>query len=217
MTKPQYTLSYNRSRSSANWVAWRLDSSWIGSTGRVGDFAPDETLPAGWYRVTPADYVNPAYDRGHMTPSGDRTRTIPDNEATFLMTNILPQLDANNQGPWADFENYCRSLAQTGNEIYIVSGGVGNIGTIAQGRLVVPEYTWKVVLIIGNGDFDLSRITKRTRTIGLIIPNQGPITSNAWRNYRVSVNQVEALTGYNFYSNIPNRLQETIEGRIDTK
>lgn len=219
MPKPQYTLSYNRSRSSANWVAWRLDSSWIGSSGRNDSFRPDDTLPAGWYRVTPEDYTNPAYDRGHMTPSGDRTRTVVDNEATFLMTNILPQLDQNNQGPWADFENYCRSLAQTGNEIYIVSGGAGNIGTLAQGRLVVPEYTWKVALILGNGNNDLSRITKRTRTIGLIVPNFPPVNiSSPWRNYRVTVNQVEALTGYNFFSNIaPARFQETIESRLDTK
>src|SRR5690606_31467561 len=37
MYKPQYTLSYNRSKATANWVAWRLDSSWIGSTPRQDD------------------------------------------------------------------------------------------------------------------------------------------------------------------------------------
>src|SRR5205809_467790 len=89
MVKPQYTLSYNRSTEIPNWTAWRLDSTWIGSSGRSGTFAPDTTLPAGWYQVQPADYSEPVYDRGHMCPSGDRTRSTTDNQATFLMTNMV--------------------------------------------------------------------------------------------------------------------------------
>ena len=121
------------------------------------------------------DYSGSGYDRGHMCPSGDRTRSIPDNSATFLMTNILPQLAANNQGPWKNLKIICRTLAKPGNEIYIFSGGVGNIGTIAQGRVVVPQYTWKVVVVMPNGNNDLQRITKATRTIAIIVPNRPPV------------------------------------------
>ncbi|MDQ3714371.1 MAG: DNA/RNA non-specific endonuclease [Acidobacteriota bacterium] len=216
MLKPQYSLSYNRSRATANWVAWRLDASWIGNAPRQDDFRPDETLPAGWYRVLDSDYSGSGYDRGHMVPSGDRTRSIPDNSATFLMTNIVPQIAANNQGAWEDFETYCRTLAQSGQEIYIVSGVVGNIGTIAQGRIVVPHSTWKVALVLPNGTNDLQRITKGTRTIGIVVPNFPPLNINAtWREYRVSVNEVENLTGYNFFSNVPKNTQEIIERRKD--
>jgi len=216
MVKPQYTLSYNRSRATPNWVAWRLDSSWIGTTDRQDDFRPDPQLPAGWYQVTAEDYSGSGYDRGHMTPSGDRTRSAADNSATFLMTNIIPQLPANNQGPWNDFENYSRSLAQSGNELYIVSGGAGNAGTIAQGRIVVPEVTWKVALVLPNGNNDLQRISKATRTIAIIVPNQPPLGINTpWRNFRVSVDAVEALTGYNFFTNVPKITQELIERRRD--
>lgn len=156
------------------------------------------------------------YDRGHITPSGDRTRSIPDNSATFLMTNILPQLAANNQGPWNDFENYLRTLAQAGNELYIFSGGAGTARTIAGGKVTVPLATWKVVIVIPNGSNDLQRITKATRTIGIIVLNQAPININApWQNFRVSVNEVENLTGYNFFSNVPKITQELIERRKD--
>ncbi|MDQ3321402.1 MAG: DNA/RNA non-specific endonuclease [Acidobacteriota bacterium] len=156
------------------------------------------------------------YDRGHITPSGDRTRSIPDNSATFLMTNILPQLAANNQGPWNDFENYLRTLAQAGNELYIFSGGAGTARTIAGGKVTVPLATWKVVIVIPNGSNDLQRITKATRTIGIIVPNQAPVNINApWQNFRVSVNEVENLTGYNFFSNVPKITQELIERRKD--
>ncbi|MDQ2745958.1 MAG: DNA/RNA non-specific endonuclease [Acidobacteriota bacterium] len=216
LVKPQYSLSYNRSRATANWVAWRLDSSWIGSAPRQNDFRPDMTLPAGWYQVLDTDYSGSGYDRGHMCPSGDRTRSIPDNSATFLMTNIVPQLSANNQGPWNDFENYCRTLAQSGNELYIVSGVAGNIGTIAGGRVVVPQYTWKVVVVLPNGDNDLQRVTKSTRSIAIVVPNFAPLNINApWRQFRTSVDSVEALTGFNFFSNVPKITQELIERRRD--
>ncbi len=217
MVKPQYTLSYNRSKGEANWVGWRLDSSWItGAADRQDDFRPDDQLPADWYHVLPTDYTGQGYDRGHMTPSGDRTRSIPDNSATFLMTNILPQLAANNQGPWNDFENYLRSVAQAGNELYIFSGGAGVAGTIAGGKVTVPQVTWKVVVVIPNGDNDLQRISKSTRTIGIIVPNQGTVDIRApWRNFRVSVNQVENLTGYDFFSKIPKNTQELIERKKD--
>ena len=217
MLKPQYSLSYNRSKATANWVAWRLDSSWIGTAPRQDDFRPDPALPAGWYQVTDQDYSGSGYDRGHMTPSGDRTRSVPDNSATFLMTNIIPQLGANNQGPWEEFETYCRTLAGQGNEIYILSGPSGNIGTISQGRIVVPAVTWKVVLVLPNGNNDVQRASSRaTRAFGIIVRNQPPLDINApWRNFRVTVNAVEYLTGYNFFSAIPINTQELIERKRD--
>ncbi len=219
LQKPQYTLSYNRSKATPNWTAWRLDSTWIGSTNRQDDFRPDPSLPAEWYQVLPEDYSEPVYDRGHMCPSGDRTNSIPNNSATFLMTNIIPQHPDNNQGPWEEFETYCRGLASQGSEIYIISGPVGNIGTIgltALNRVVVPSATWKVVLVLENGPNDLRRVTRITRAFGIIVPNQPPINREApWRNFRVTVDEVEELTGYNFFSAIPRFTQAQIERRRD--
>jgi endonuclease G len=151
-----------------------------------------------------------------MTPSGDRTNSVENNSATFLMTNMVPQIPANNQGPWEEFESYCRTLAGQGNEIYIVSGPVGNIGTIAGGRVVVPQYTWKVILVLPNGTNDLQRVTRAARAFGIIVPNFQPLDINApWRNFRVTVDAVENVTGYNFFSNVPKNTQELIERRRD--
>lgn len=220
MVKAAYSMSYNRSRNTPNWSAWRLDSSWIG-TANNGSFAPDTSLPAGWYQVTPTDYSEPIYDRGHMCPSGDRTVTQPINDQTYLMTNIIPQLPANNQGPWVDFENYCRTLAASGNEIYIFSGGVGNHTTIGASmdpdkRVVVPTTTWKVVLILPNGNDDLTRASVRsTRAFGVIMSNVSISQTAPWRNFRTTVDAVEYLTGYDFFNQIPKNTQEIIERRRD--
>jgi endonuclease G len=133
------------------------------------------------------------------------------------MTNFVPQLPDNNQGPWEDFENYCRTLAQAGNEVYIVDGPWGNIGTVAGGKVVVPQWTWKVVLVLPNGSNDLQRLSKSARMFGVIMSNQAITRSAPWRNFRVTVDQVETLTGYDFFSNIPKNTQELLERRHDTQ
>ena len=98
MEKPQYSMSYNRDRGESNWVSWHLSTSWLGSAPRQNGFRADTTLPTGWYQVQATDYSGSGFDRGHMCPSADRTDTVADNSATFLMTNMVPQLPANNPG-----------------------------------------------------------------------------------------------------------------------
>jgi endonuclease G, mitochondrial len=214
MVKPQYAMAYHRDRGTPVWVSWHLDSTWLGSTPRQDDFRADTTLPAGWYRVLGTDYSGSGYDRGHMTPSADRTKTVADNSSTFLMTNMIPQLPANNQGPWASLETYCRTLVSSGNELYIVSGGYGTQGTIAGGHVTVPSQTWKVIVVLTSGTNDVARVTTSTRVIAVIMPNSGTINSD-WRTYRVSVDSVEALTGFDFFSNAPDAAENFIEALVD--
>ena len=216
MDKPQYALSYSRDNGGPNWVSWHLDSSWLGSTPRQDDFRADTTLPAGWYQVQATDFSGSGFDRGHMCPSADRTITVAANSATFLMTNMIPQLPANNQGVWANLESYSRSLVTQGNELYIISGGQGLQYFIANGHVAVPAQTWKVIIVLPVGTNDVSRVTTSTRTIAVVIPNSGTINSD-WRTYRVSVDQVEAITGFDFFSNVPSSIQAVIEGRVDTQ
>jgi endonuclease G len=216
MEKPQYSLSYNRDTGEANWVSWHLSSSWLGSAARQNDFRADTTLPTGWYQVQATDYSGSGFDRGHMCPSADRTITVTDNSATFLMTNMIPQLPANNQVTWANLENYCRSLVSSGNELYIISGGWGSQYFIANGHVNVPLDTWKVIVVLPNGSNDVSRVTTSTRTIAVWIPNSGTVNSD-WKTYRVSVNQIEGLTGYDFFSNVPASIQNVIEAVVDSQ
>ncbi|MDT4969744.1 MAG: endonuclease mitochondrial, partial [Acidobacteriota bacterium] len=223
MKKPEYALSYNRSRAIPNWTSWHLDTSWLGSQARTNTFRADPDLPVNWYHVNENSYVGSGFDRGHMTPSGDRTFSYEENAATFVMTNMVPQAPDNNQVTWEGLESYSRQLVSQGNELYIVSGGYGQGGTgrngllttVDQGRVVVPSKTWKVILVLsdGGGD-DAARVSNSTRTIAVIIPNEQGVDSD-WRNYIVSVDEVEALTGENFFSNVPDAIQAVIEGNAD--
>lgn len=227
LDKAQYAVSYNRDLGRPNWVSWHLASNWLGSTPRQDDFRADSTLPAGWYQVQGTDYTGSGFDRGHHCPSGDRTNTVTDNSATFLMTNMMPQAPDNNQGPWEALESYCRTLVSQGNELYIIAGGSGSGGTgsnggttftVANGHVGVPSQTWKVIIVLpqATGD-DVTRVTTSTRTIAVIMPNTQGIRANDWKIYRVSVDQVESLTGYDFFSNVPVSIQSVIEATVDNQ
>lgn len=216
MEKPQYSMSYSRDNGGPNWVSWHLDPSWLGSAPRQDDFRADTTLPAGWYQVQATDFSGSGFDRGHMCPSADRTITITANSATFLMTNMIPQLPANTQGVWANLESYSRTLVSQGNELYIISGGQGLQYVIANGHVAVPAQTWKVIIVLPSGSNDVSRVNTSTRTIAVVIPNSGSIGTD-WRAYRVSVDQVEAITGFDFFSNVASDIQAVIEGRVDNQ
>ena len=226
LPKQQYVMSYHRDRGIPNWVSWHLDSTWLGSAPRQDDFRADPSLPAGWYQVQSTDYSGSGFDRGHHTPSGDRTATVADNSATFFMTNMMPQAPANNQGPWEELESYCRTLVNQGNELYIVAGGAGQGGvgsngaanTVANGHVVVPAYTWKVIIVLPNGVDDVNRVNKTSRTIAVIMPNRQNIGINTpWRDFRVSIDAVERLTGYNLFSKIRPSTQYLIEKQIDVR
>ena len=216
MEKSTYCLSYNRDDRHANWVSWHLDTSWLGTTPRQDDFRSDTTLPLGWYLVLATDYSGSGYDRGHMCPSGDRTKTVADNSSTFLMTNMIPQAPDNNRITWASLESYCRTLANQGNELYIISGGSGTSGYIGAGAIALPTYTWKVIMVLPAGTNDVSRVTTSTRLIAVMMPNQNGISSD-WRTFRVSVDQVEATTRYDFFSAVSPKTQSVIESTIDSQ
>ncbi|HEV8139098.1 MAG TPA: Ig-like domain-containing protein, partial [Pyrinomonadaceae bacterium] len=221
MEKPTYSLSYNRDKGTPNWVSWHLDSSWYGTLTRVDTFRPDPAIDPTWYRVQAFDYSGTGFDRGHMTPNADRDNQnrVPINQETYLMTNMVPQSPDNNQGPWAALEGYLRTQTDAGNEIYIVSGpagvgGTGSVGfatTIANGHVTVPEKTWKVALVLPQGTNDISRVSCSTRTIAVIMPNIQGIRNDDWQNYLTTVDAVEALSGYNLFSNLPPAVQACVE------
>lgn len=222
MQKIQYTMSYNRSRATPNWVSWYLAPNWLGSAARQDDFRADATLPSGWYQVGATSYSGSGFDRGHNCPSADRTSSVADNSATFLMTNMIPQAPNNNQQTWANLENYGRTLVNQGYEVYIIMGSYGTGGTgsngaattINGGKVTVPSNVWKVLVVLPQGTNDVSRVSTSTRVIAVNTPNINTVSSS-WGTYRTSVDAIEAATGYNILSNVPASIQATIEATVD--
>lgn len=225
--RPEYSLSLNGSRNIANWVSWNVNSTDFGSTPRQDNFRPDTALPSAFDDIFTSDYTNSGFDRGHITPSADRTSSVTANSNTFFTTNIIPQSPDNNQGVWRIFEDFTRDFVNAGNEVYVLAGGRGQGGegrngfanTIDGGNITVPSSTWKILVVLPNGDAagdSISEITTSTRVIALDIPNVQGVRNTPWQNFRVSVNDLEARTGFNFLSNVPDSIENELERRIDS-
>jgi endonuclease G, mitochondrial len=215
--KSGYVISYNSARKVPNWVSWELNTSYLGSTARQDTFRPDDTLPASLPQAQLSDYSGSGYDRGHMCPSADRTLTVTANSQTFYLSNMIPQAGNNNQGPWAVLENDSRTIARTGKQLFVVSGGTfsASSNTVGAG-VVVPDQTWKIIVVLDAGQGAAS-VTASTRVIGVMMPNENAQISQTadWRSFRVSVDQIEAATGYNLMSDVAPAVQAVVEARVD--
>jgi len=214
MLKDQFALSYNKAKGSPNWVCWELSTAWLGDIDRGDDFRPDPALPAGWYQVLPSDYTNSGFDRGHMCPSADRTRTAADNSSTFLMSNMTPQAPQLNREPWARFEDYCRTLARKGYRLYIVagvygSGGEGSKGPLTSifGKVSVPARNYKVIVAVPNGG-TAGDVTASTPVIALDFPNVVSLVDNkSWGGFVTTARQIEKAAGVTLFTGLPEKVR----------
>ena len=235
MEKPQFTISYNNESLNPNWVAWHLCSADLGEADRADNFRPDTELPEGWYAVRKNDYKFTYYgfDRGHLCPSADRTATSQDNSMTFLMTNMVPQAPDNNRIVWVALEKYERELVLAGKEAYIFAGPFGRGGTGDKGyfeeiavktkdgrelAITVPAFTWKILLILPEGEEDFSRLVEQAgefEVIAVCVPNQkGCGKEGSWQQYVCSVDYIEEITGYDFFELLPDDIEEEIESKV---
>lgn len=220
-----YIESYSMTRGEPNWVSWHLDAAnFNGAVTRQDNFAAFTGLPTGWYQVQNNSYSGSGFDRGHNCPSGDRTSSTDANSATFLMTNMIPQAPQNNQQTWEGLESYLRTQVLSGNEVYIImgsygSGGVGSASTaivnsINGGKVTVPSNVWKVAVILPVGNDDLSRVSASTRVIAVNTPNINSINVD-WKQYIVTVRDIETATGYKLLSSLPQSVQDAIKTKKD--
>jgi endonuclease G len=220
LDRPQYVLSYNAEKRTANWVCWRLRKEDIGNVAR-GSFEPDPDLPKGFGHVVSHSYDDSGFDRGHMCPAKDRSATKEDSIAVFYLTNIVPQAPNCNRQAWERMEDYCRRLARQGKVLYIACGpwGAGGEGTkgrvnqIRKGRnaIVVPSKLWKVVLVLPDED---AQPRRNSRVIAVIIPNRQSVGYD-WGKYRVTAKDVEELTGFNFFGTVPEETRRVLVNHMD--
>jgi endonuclease G len=214
--KSQYALSYNKDLHVPNWVSSHLTAANFGDVPRFqGKFMPDADVPEAMYRVRHDDYTGSGYDRGHMVRSEERTDTPENNQATFLTSNLLPQTHDLNAGPWLRLEELCQRLAQRSKKsLYIICGGVfpKNPKTIGKGHVAVPEQCFKIVVVLDAGK-SVKDVNANTTVLAVMMPNVTGIARDDWRKYVVSVDDIEAATGYDFLTAVPVEIQKVIESR----
>lgn len=204
-----YTTSYNAQNKIPNWVAWHLTSNHV--KGRYGrdfmEFHEDESVRAP--RADDNDYYNSGYDRGHMCPSGDNKWSKEAQEESFLFTNICPQRHGLNAGAWNDVEMQCRDWAKRYGTLYIVCGPVfyqQEHRTIGRHRVAVPDAFYKVVLRKENAGY---------KAIGFVYENRS--AKRDMSRYVRSIDEIEELTGLDFFSALPDDVEDAIESRSNLR
>lgn len=217
VNRETFASSWNAALGQPNWVAYNLEATHRENVAdRCDCFIMDPALPASFPLITTADYDGSTYSRGHMTMSADRTRGALDNATTFYYTNIIPQTSQNNAGPWLALEQYLGNLAVSQNkEIFVFAGDAAYSGTLNNaGRVAIPTRTWKIAVILDRNE-GIANVASAAdvEIIAVDMPNTTSGVNSDWNTYRVSVDQVEALTGYDFLSALPDGIEQIVEAR----
>lgn len=205
-----YTLMYNLNRRNPQWVAWELTADETdGEVSRGGNgsgkFKVDTSLP--FLQADNDDYRNSGWDRGHMAPAGDMKWSENAMLESFYYVNACPQNQNLNRGVWKSLEEKCRALAKVYGKVWIACGPIyydGKHGSIGQHWVSVPDAFFKVMLVRAGG---------RYRGIGFICDNEAgrqPLEYYVW-----TVDEVEEITGLNFFCNLPPEDENAAESSVD--
>lgn len=198
-------LSFNPEWHEPNWVAWELTADeTMGDIKRENNFYCDESVKgcADHY-----DYSYSGYDRGHMAPAADMKWSAQAMHSSFSMANICPQSKSLNTGAWKRLEEKCRIWAQADSAIIIISGPVTTDKPkdyIGDSRVAVPQRFFKVIL---------SPYVTPMRGIGFIMPNDK--VAGGMQAAAVSIDEVERVTGHDFFASLPDELENEVESQCD--
>ncbi len=209
---PGFTVYYNSHLHLPNCVVYTLTANETrGRSERQETFEQDEKVH-GCARSE--EYAGSGFDRGHMAPAGDFKWNDEAMASTFKMSNICPQNHELNKGMWNDLELKVREWARRDKKLVVYTGPVFESSkpeTIVQrrsgrkGRVAVPTGFFKVIY---------SPSSRPTRAIAFVMPNKA--CDGDLRQYVVSVDEVERLTGIDFLSGLPAEQQKRLQAESNT-
>ena len=203
-----YTLSWNEKYLVADWVAYELTAEELDTQeySRSEDFRPDESVRKSSQLE---DYRNSGYSRGHLAPAQDFKWSANAMSETFYLTNMVPQLQNYNGGIWLRAENATRDAARITGVVYVVTGPVltdGPFETIGVNKVAIPKECYKALLVIDEEG--------AVHTIAMSIP-QNAGKKEAISKYLMTVDELEALTGLDFFYELDDFIEDEAEATYD--
>lgn len=214
--RKSYIVSYNPDTRQPNWSAWHLTASHADGPYKRkqlnidGNYLEDEPSVKGRQYLNDWQGIS-GYDHGHMCPSGDNKWSLEAMRQTFFLSNMCVQNSALNQGPWEHLESTCRQWAKKYGDIHIVCGPIYYSKAYKRGgtrrRLAVPDAFFKVVMRAGANP----------QAIGFIYQNVTPIDNDKMLSHVVTVDEVERITGLDFFSTLPDKVENAIESHADLR
>lgn len=237
-----YSYNYDKDMFTSLWVAYPLYASAINGSNSAG-WKKDPNIPDQYeinlednsYQVnygntTPDGYdsTKEYYARGHQIPNADRKADATMNSQTYYQTNSTPQLQNGfNGGIWSSLENSVRKAIPSSDTLYVVTGAAfekvgetkavtwilpkGEVDKGTNKKCPVPNYYWKVLMKVKR---DSNGNVTAASTIGFWFEHKIYNTSSA-TNYSVTVDQIEEWTGFDFFVNLPDDIENTAENNSD--
>lgn len=207
ITHVGYTTSYNSNWLIPNWVAYELTAREVAGTfpRPKKQFEPDPMIKGR--SAEHQDYSNSGYSRGHMAPAADMKWSEQAMLESFYLSNICPQISELNGGVWEKLENRVRKLASESN-VYVCCGPIVSSSPkrIGKNKVAVPAKFFKVLCMQRKGKW---------QSIGFIMPNTA--IKGSMFDYAVTVDEVERLTGHDFFYNLQDDVENQIESHVKVK
>lgn len=197
----------------SSWVAYPLNNSLRGNGRRTDSWGYDPLLPADSqqsvtrrFEKTNRYYSDELYDRGHQLPSADRLNYSA-NVTTFYPTNMTPQSNSFNGDIWADLESEVRSYASSSDTLYVVTGCVidkdsGSVYDRAGHTVRVPSAYFKALLRY----YPSSSTGDVYTACGFLLPHDDSIAKGDFRDYMMSIDELEKKTGMEFFVNLAEKV-----------
>jgi len=229
-------IEWNSAYKHANWVCFTFNRETSLDKVERTDAWDVDPLLAKNDQVDNSYHTSDGFDRGHLCASEDRVYSNEANKQTFYFSNMSPQLNAFNGGYWAKMENLVQrwgrsTQAGTYDTVYVAKGGTlnhlllnftsdvkGNDGvfptTDAKGftskGLACPAYYFMAVMAVKDGNY---------QALGLLVPHDQKLTktpsAEELQTRAVSIAELEAFTGIDFFCNLPDDEEQQIESRLD--
>lgn len=197
-----YTISYDADFKTPQWVAWELTAQEAqGEVPRAEKFVPDPEVRGAKAYTT--DYAHSGYDRGHMAPAADMKWSEQAMAESFYLSNVCPQNRNLNRGDWKELEELARDWAVRYGAVSIAAGPIYQSESpkrIGANKVAVPDAFFKVLLV---------GYPKAPKAYGFIFPNKAG--SRPLTDYQLTVDEVEARTGMDFFSALPDGVEQRIE------
>ena len=198
-----YRASYNADNRQPNYVTWTLTPQRLqGDAKRRSSFYEDPEL-ADDAKSLLSDYSRSGYDRGHLCPAGDNKWRMTAMIESFLLSNICPQKHTLNSGDWRVLEEACRTwAAEQGDTLHLVAGPLFNPekSQWLKKRVRIPSAFFKTIVNLRHG---------KEKGIAFIFRNT--TDDQPLQQAACTIDEVERLTGYDFYAELPGALQARIE------
>lgn len=208
---PNYWLSYSEEHEQAQWVATVLLAANVLSPNveRSDNFIPDPDIPTK--SALTSDYTGTGFDRGHILSFASNGWNQEAGDASFYMSNMSPQYPNTNRNTYERLEEAERSATVQNGVLYVVHGPVltdGPYEKIGKSTQISVPKQYFVCFLDYTGD--------TTKAIGFLIPNDN-VTYKDITRFAVTVDEVEALTGLDFWPGLPDEDEQRLESSIDVK